>query len=186
MKSWFLNSIVIPIEKFVSKLHFPYTEMTGIDFLELQNKLKDFDVVFSKNDYMMSNLFIKGKWKHVGLFYQGWVYEATTHGVVKTLLAEWVFKKDHVGVARFNGAITNKASGIQFLFEILLKEIQYDWLMQIGKDKLYCSELVFDFYTLATDGLFDKSFQAESLFGSKMVYPIDLWTSTLFNQVLEY
>jgi hypothetical protein len=150
--------------------------------------IKDGDLVLSRDDWAFSNYFIPGYWKHVGVYYQGYVYEAVTHGVHCIRFDEWMYKKDYVGIVRADETFTAEEllCGFQFLDSCVKEEDSYDFTMSMedlmpltntdmGKVKAwYCSKYAYAFFR-AMDSTFTDRFTLRETLGEPTVIPQDYW-----------
>jgi uncharacterized protein YycO len=171
-----LLNLLIPISKAIAYISRPEMKVTSRNYLDISDPIRNGDCLVSRTDWELSNFLLPGYWKHCAIYWNGWVYEATTHGVRKVLLSEFCFKKDHVGVIRplFEFAENHK----EYLISTLGKK--YDWAftwMQNTADAWYCSEYVYSFYSRC---LGFHNFRPRLLMGEYTVSPTDYWNASKF------
>lgn len=192
--SFFIS--IVPIEKFIAFFKKPDCSTTGEQFLDLKSKIKDFDALFSETYFELSNgikingkyyLGIPGKYKHIGIYYQGMVYEAVTEGVRCVSLEEWFFKKDVVGLARCNMFSFDDLSagqGLAFLKSCLGDEYDYDFADFTPK-KQFCSSYWYQFMCAAFGDKFSNWFPMPLLFDVlPFLTPYDIWCK--LDKVVQY
>jgi Permuted papain-like amidase enzyme, YaeF/YiiX, C92 family len=168
-----LLEISIPIGKAIAKVHRPECIINSKNYLDMEEKLRDGDVLMSRTDWEVSNSFIPGAMKHAAIYVKGFVYESTTKGVRKITLAEFVFKKDEVRACRPISPILSLDEGIKFLEDQMNEPYDYGFMWQ-GSSSWYCSKYVYYFYCHAIPG-FEKLFELREVFGEPTIKPIDYW-----------
>lgn len=119
----------------------PEPLVTDEQYFAIRSKIKDGDVLLSKENYRLTSLFIPGKWKHAAIYSEGYVYEAVKEGVRKITIERFVFSKDQIGL------ITPKFKFHAFLLKAFLdhqlgKEYDYDFNTS-SQASFYCSELCY-------------------------------------------
>ena len=171
----FLLYLAVPIIKFIALFHKPDDLVNSSDFEGLKKLLQDGDVLVSRTDWELSNVFMPGYWKHAGVYIDGHVYEAVTAGVRKTLVEEFFFKKDHVGLCRYGLPLYKEKLEVgQTYLETKIGSV-YDWSFEMGtKNKFYCSELAYYFLAIVFDD-FESKFTIPKTFGQKSIKPTDMW-----------
>ena len=182
-----LLKITIPISKVMSKMAKPECLVTSEQFLDIKSKIQDGDVLCSYVGWEVSNDFIPGIFKHCGIYLNGYVYEATTHGTRKVLLEEFFFKKDKIGIARRKGGLTIEqiVKGLALMNQNLNEP--YDWSFGIeGVSTWYFSKWCRMFF-IAGDPNFEQSFVLRKVFDEPTVTPSDFWLADkFFIQVASY
>lgn len=179
-----LANLLLPVSKLVSKFHRPETDFSSAQYIMLKSKIQDFDVLVSRTEWEMSNLFLPGKWKHCAIYRNGMVFEATTHGVRCITLEEFVFKKDKVGLCRANASIgeMDGENILHFLYDNMGEG--YDYTFDWGTTKQwYCSKYV---YFALCEGIkgFAMNFHLSRRIGETDCAPDDIWAQ--LNQVATY
>jgi len=100
------------------------------------------DVLLSNRPWTLSNYFISGKYKHVGVIHMDHIVEAKFEGVVSTLLVDFCMKKNSLCLLR-----PRKRFGIGVINDVTTKALEavgssYDFSFTRGGQSYYCSELV--------------------------------------------
>ena len=179
LRTRFLN-FIIPISKLISLVCRPEMKVTSEEVLKMDSLVLNGDCLVSRTEWEFSNLVLPGYWKHCGIYLNGYVYEATTHGVRKVLFGEFCFKKDHVGIARPKFIDEYSKTRISFLETSLGKG--YDWAfswMDNTSDAWYCSEYVYAYYWDRSDE-FSDCFERKKIMGEYTVEPSDYWNASKF------
>lgn len=183
-----LMCIATPIGRFISKFHRPPSKITSEHYERALKYIQDGDTLLSRDDWAFSNWFIPGYWKHVGIYYNGYVYEAVTAGVRCIRFDEWMYKKDYVGIVRpnINFTVSELQRGFSFLVECISDEDSYDFTMSMddlsektdvdmGSIKAwYCSKYCYAFYKSMNSSFTDQFVLKETL-GEPTVTPNDYW-----------
>lgn len=101
--SFSIQRILLNITEFASmrigKIHMPGSRklITSKDYRSIKPFLRPGMVILSYTRGEFSNWFIPGDWAHAAFIVDSTtVIEATTHGVVKTDLTDFMFKKDFI------------------------------------------------------------------------------------------
>lgn len=169
-----LLNYLIPVSKFIAKISRPEMRITTQEYSKVKELIKNGDCLLSRTDWELSNFFLPGFWKHCGIYLDGYVYEATTHGVRKVLLSEFCFKKDVVGIARPNFDLELNYAEM-YLDRTL--GLGYDWAfswMDNTSDAWYCSEYVYAFYHRMNE-IFLFMFTPRPTLGELTIKPTDYW-----------
>ena len=178
---------VVPLEKLMTKFRKPDCLITQVHVDSLKREIQDGDFLFERCDYMISNLFIPGPYKHIALYYKGYIYEAVTEGVRRLEVDEWMFKKDHVGLGRqpfFQPTEEVMDRGERFLKKHVDKgeKYQYDFIIPSSINKPYssrwhawfCSEFVYG-WCMASCPDFEERCPLPKVLGQKKMTPDDFW-----------
>lgn len=170
-----LLALVAPLAKFTSKLKQPDPAINDAVMMTIKTLIKDGDCLVSRTSWQFTNLLMPGFYKHAAVYLNGWVYEASTgEGVRKVSLEEFCFKKDFVGLCRYQEM---DAELVQVSYGYLENKLgkSYDWDLYLSdNDKFYCSELCFYLYCLCF-GDFAKRFKPSKYLGKEVIRPTDLW-----------
>ena len=185
---------MVPIEKAIAMISKREPRINAAHLDSMKSLIQDGDLLFDRCDvYWMSNLFsnafIPGEFKHVAVYYKGWVFEAVTEGVRAVRLDEWALKKDHVGIGRqpyFKYEEKNLERGYNFLKKQIGKKYEYDFIIPSilgrGNSKRmkawFCSEYVYG-YMLACCPGFEKMLPMKQVLGEKVMTPEDFWNNIM-------
>jgi len=136
-----LLKILMPFVKWMGKILPPYSVKNAIKtYYEWDRKIQPLDIILVNTAGHLSNIFNKGKWKHVVVFI-GWENEipmvvvALGIGVIKRPLIECIAVKD--------GQFYDLNRGIEWVKEQIGKGYDF-WFDNVSENKfanLYCSEL---------------------------------------------
>lgn len=184
----FLLKLSIPVTKLIAAISRPAPRITSQHQLEIRSHIRNGDVLVSYTAWELSNIFLPGRWKHCGVYINGWVYESTTHDVRKVLLEEFCLKKDRVGICRLWSSIFENRFdyllGIPFLEENLGEPYDYGFRWG-GNASWYCSKYVYN-YLRVCDFDFFTYFELRETLGEPTVTPTDYWLARkFFSQVYE-
>lgn len=169
--------IVAFFSRLISKISIPETGLSYFDLNEMIKIIQDGDIVLSRKNWELSNIFMPGQWKHCGIYLNGFIYEAVTmEGVRKISLEQFFYKKDAVGLSRYRALSAAQVhSGMVFLEAILGSP--YQWEFAISNDKRYfCSELAYQFQCHLWK-YFDRDFTPSKILWMYVIRPTDLWKS---------
>ena len=137
----FLFQMLTPIAKVVGKLHAPYSKclITNNDYEYLKSTLKPYDIILTRSNGELTNLFIKGFYTHATMVVNNScdVIEATGDGVHTTSLFDLLKRIDYCAVITYRYNNTSKPIP-------MIKYIgkPYDYLFKSKNSSYYCSELV--------------------------------------------
>lgn len=183
--------LLYPIEILIAFVSRPEFTISSEQILRFKLKLSDGCILVSKTDWELSNKLLPGEWKHCGIYFDGYVYESTTHGVRKVLVDVWLATKDHAGLlrARRNFTANDFLSSRIYLEECI--GAGYDYSFRLFRDlkfkkksnrHLFCSAYAYGFlYRL--DKKLARSIHLENMFGQKTISPTDFWNSDMFVQL---
>lgn len=172
--------------KFISFFYFaPRKRAINIaEIIYAQSILKDGDVICSFTQGELTNLFIQGKFKHVGMYAGNcFVVEAIKNGVESTMFYSFCANKDKIAILRpkFGEDHTGKLARNHALSQI---GVPYDYKFEPNEKAFYCAELVWWAYQKATGG--NSPFIRRKIFGVETVYPSDFYNAhDKFELVLE-
>jgi len=180
----YLIGPIVWIEKLIEKFHKPDCLTTYPQLVDAASRMINGDILFERCDLMLSNWFIPGQWKHCAVYMNGYVYEASAVGVRRVNFQEWFFKKDHVGIARYNKVLTvdDQAKGLNFMASCLGDPYNYEFSMS-AKTQWYCSEYVYCFFKQCDPNFI---FPLKSILGDLTVEPTDFWSSSQFTKLVSY
>jgi len=100
-------------------------------------------VILTKTDWCLSNLGIKGFWKHAGIFDGNTVLEAKTKdGFVATPYYNFLSNKDHYIILELKNITEAQKKAIIKTARSLLGT-PYDTGFKDGEEEVYCSEAVY-------------------------------------------
>ena len=159
-------------------------EILAYDVNTGESVLRDGDVLCTYSEGELTNLFIKGKFKHVGIFAgDGRVVEAIGRGVTSCGFHEFCSTKDKIAILRpkFCDEQESKAAKNHALSQI---GVPYDFEFQPNERAFYCAELVWWAYNKATGG--NSPFVRRKILGVETVYPSDFYQAhDKFELILE-
>jgi len=164
---WNLFKIAVPLEELVAKTKRLECLTTSAQLVDLMGKIQDGDALFSKVDWEISNIGIIGAYTHTAIYRNGMVYEAVTEGVRTITLAEWFFKKDHVGLGRcsaMQATSDQMATGLDFLNSCLGESYDYDFV-KFTKKSQYCCAYWYAYMESMFGNQFDQWFPKPLAFG---------------------
>ncbi len=125
-----------------------------------ENEIKDIKqfpnhIILTKTKWCLTNIFIRGKYKHAGIITEDckYVVEATTHGVRKTELKTFLQNKNKYLIIRPQNYSEEEKKIVEFLMYDYIGR-PYDWLFFWEETSLYCSELVALVFNRVRQGLF--------------------------------
>lgn len=149
------RKIMRAIGLFFALFVIPYKRKVSTQEIESFSTFGNY-IILTKQKWCLTNLFIKGKYKHAGIINQACTHivEATTHGVRQTNLADFLSSKHNYLVFR-PYRITQRE---RMLIEgSMYKYIgrPYDWLFFWEDSSLYCSELVATVFNIIRPNFFN-------------------------------
>lgn len=146
------------------------------DYVEMKKFIKVGDVISSKTRGEFSNMFVPGFFGHVAIYDgDGYVIEATTHGVVKTHLAWFLFGKDYVTVVRPNFMTEEqKWLAVDYCKRQIGKPYDYSFNTS-NIDSFYCSELIYSAFRFV---LGESPFKLMKTLGQETVAPSDFYNAS--------
>lgn len=171
-----LLQISYHVSQWVGRINLPFINksVTIDDFYEAITHAKSGDAILSIGYGQLSNVFIPGKWSHVGMIVAGprpYVIEATSKGVVRTDLIQFMLSKDECMIMRSDFTKPHQAKrAAEYAKSFIGKP--YDYMFQAGSDAFYCAELIFTCYKEVTGG--HMPFEMRERLGSMTVTPQDI------------
>ncbi len=187
MKSWIQRNLLKVTSFFsqrIAKVYMPFSRkrIEQADYEHMLTVLKVGDVISTRTRGELSNLFIPGFWGHVAIYDgNGKVIEATTHGVVETSLAWFLFGKDYCAVSRPNFMTDEqKWLAVDFCSRQIGKP--YDFSINTSNiDKFYCSEIIYHAFKFV---LGQSPFKLRVILGQETIAPSDFYdASKLFYKI---
>lgn len=179
--------LMVPIEKAMSFFKKPEALINQYDVNAVRAHIQDGDFLFERCDWMLSNWFIPGPYKHIALYWNDMVYEAVTTGVRAITLEEWLFKKDHVAIGRqafFEPTESAMLRGQKFLLKHAYsrEKYQYDFIIPSTIRRpfskrwhaWFCSEFVYG-WCMACCPDFDHRCPLPRVMGQMKMTPDDFW-----------
>ncbi len=136
LRLWVLE-LSIPIQKVMQKLHPPEALTNFETAVALTIKMRDGDVLLSRERWHFTNLFIPGYWSHAAIYGDGMVIEAIGTGVQMVAFEDWITKKHSWCILRPAG---DGMSAWSKAFEALGDG--YDYTFGSAAKAFYCSGLV--------------------------------------------
>lgn len=139
--------IMEPILKVVGAWKMPFGKyLTQEEVSTALSIIEIGDVLVSRNEWCLSNMFIPGWYKHVAIVARpkgddlsGYVIEAVSPSVRSIELKKWLMSHHHVRVLRFSDPTV--ASRVARL-SVEYIGTPYDYLVWPGANSLYCVELI--------------------------------------------
>lgn len=183
IKNWIhrqLLEVTVSLSKFVSQIHAPFTRqhLTSIDYRLIRSFKQKGIVLVARQEGEMSNLFIPDFWSHVAI-YDGeeTVIEATTHGVKKTDILDFVMAKDFIAAFMPTFCDSNTRAIAWNVAEGFIGS-PYDFSFAAGNRAFYCSELLYEAFNQAMEG--KSPVKMRELLGVQTVTPEDFANPELF------
>lgn len=131
------------ITKLIGKIKIPLPRMNQIKVAKIKDSLFEGDCILSYTSGSFSNLWIKGKYKHVGIYVgNDYIVEAVFKGVVSTHINDFCFKKDNIAIIRpaTGSTIKNRLDVVKRAMKIIGAKYDFDYVR--GGDTFYCSEVI--------------------------------------------
>jgi len=167
---------VYPVLKLAGQIGKPEPKVTAEFYYEAVDKIQPGDVLLSKEDFRLTNLFIPGFWSHAAIAIDNkYVMEAVGKGVVKTPMVKWIMSKDHVLILRFKG-IPSQIRAAAGLKAAEHEHEPYDYGFASGNAAWYCAELVWFAYEEVMKP--NNPFELRETMGVKTVTPQDFADAT--------
>jgi uncharacterized protein YycO len=144
--------IIMPFVRWMGTVIPPYSVKNAIKtYYDWEHKIQPLDIILCNTAGHLSNVFNRGKWKHVVVF-TGWenstpmVVEALGIGVIKRPLIECLAEKDEVCIVRYKKRANEPYDlnkGIEFANAQIGKsyDLMFDNVSEHKFDNLFCSEL---------------------------------------------
>lgn len=182
----FLIRILLPITKLLGHIYLAPKSRAirrhEVDSLEEELSLGDVVLSYTKGE--LTNFLIKGDYKHCGIYAgANKIIEATSKGVVLTVLDDFCASKDKVAVCR--PLFCDEKQIIKAVrYARDRRGSSYDYYFEPNEHAFYCAELIAKAYDYATDG--QSPFTRRDVWGVETVLPIDFkLAKTKFETVLE-
>lgn len=154
--------ILKPIQKFLQRIGYIESDFTVDSVNYLLSIIKAGDVLGSYESGRFTSIFIKGNYDHVAIVdCSMFVVEAVgdkfingknVGGVRRVPLEEWIWKKNHVFVARANNPVIGFAAANETKQYV---GMSYDYEFSRDNEQMYCSELVYVCYKNLIPNLFN-------------------------------
>jgi len=178
-----LLEALTPVQRVMQKLGNPEPQLSAAFVEKAISKLRDGDILLSRENWKLTNLFVPGYWGHAAIYYSGKIIEAIgdykdpvdgkiKNGVRAENPERWLFQKDSVAILAPLQTLINKAA---LAAEIAASEINtpYDYRFEPSTKAFYCSELVINSYKEACT---DKDpFVLKKQFGVVTSTPQDIY-----------
>lgn len=170
LRIWLLN-ILTPIQKIMSKLGNPEPKVSAHFTENIIKQLEDGDLLFSRENWKLTNLFVPGYWGHVATYRGGKIIEAVGSGVRQENVHRWFYQKDSIAV--FRPILRKELRGC--IGAVCLAEVgrPYDYHFIADNKAFYCSELYVWAYNQFV-GL-DQQLYFERRWGAETSTPQDLY-----------
>jgi uncharacterized protein YycO len=175
---------IAALSRLVSRIARPELIISDFDFFALKPIIKNGDCLVSRVDYQLSNVIEKiltgSFYGHAAIYLNGFVYEASTHGVRKISLAKFCYTKDGIGLCQLPGPDWTEDQ-CDKMFDFLEAQMgePYDYSFDWDTDaRWYCSKLVY----LAWAHAHAKDVEAISVteeLSKRVITPQNIWNSTL-------
>lgn len=177
MRAILLN-LTAMISKLTAKIYMPYSRkrIKASHYHKVRYAIKPGTVILSATRGEFSSLFIPGDWSHAGVIATDGlsVIEATSKGVIKTDLIDFMMSKDAICIMRSSFFDVDEMAQVAIEAERHLGK-PYDWQFVKGDIKaFYCSELVYHAHAQVKN---DIPFTLRRTFGKLTVTPQDFYNA---------
>ena len=139
----FIFRLIKPLSVLFGKITAPWVTkaVDSKDYNAIATHMRDGDILLSMTKGHLTNLFIKGTFKHAAIIYDMSVIEAIGEGVVRTDLFDFLRTKDKICLLRPKFMTADQQ---HFAALMAAREIghNYDYLFANSNSEFYCSELV--------------------------------------------
>jgi uncharacterized protein YycO len=170
-------NILTPVQKVMQRLGNPEPRISYQFVRKIVPQLKDGDILLSRENYRLTNIFVPGFWGHAAIYRKGYAIEAIGSGVRKEDIYRWLYQKDSVCVLRTRlDENDTKAAATIAVHQI---GAPYDYLFSPEAKAFYCSELVTYAYDKVTSGKFP--FKPRKSFGVETSTPQDLYNAAVID-----
>jgi len=177
--------VLKPITQAIGSFHLPGTKrkMTQKDVYKVLNVVRVGDVLLSRKDWELSNLFIQGRFKHAAICISGGRLIEAVDPVVREIgFFDFVMKADKVIICRPLGFEQFELDDAKVFAKKNIGN-KYDYYFIDGNEDNYCSELV---YEALKAGKPDWGFVRRLVMGKATVLPDDFrLAEKYFKKVLE-
>lgn len=184
----FLVRKLIPLIKWLGKAHAPLSQrkITEKHVNTLRQYLKAGDIILTYNSAQLTNLFIKGKWKHAAMYCpkEGkieCIIEAVSPRVRAIGIYDFLMSKDKIAIVRFKD-MDELARARAASLARMQQYKEYDFMFKLdSENRFYCSELIW--YCLKNSvGIFN--FELRKSLGEYTVTPTDFYLAKKYFEVI--
>lgn len=166
----------IPTQKLMQRIH-PPEPLTTVDMaLSAERKIREGDILVSREAWHFTNMFIPGFWSHAAIVSgEKKVIEAVAPRVRRESFVDWVIRKNFWAVLRPTpwGDVPAKQASLRAMD---LVGLDYDYIFDYTNKSFYCSELVYFCYD-DTEAAWSHTFTKRDTFGVRTVTPDDFYNS---------
>jgi uncharacterized protein YycO len=171
-------NFVAYVSKITSEIHAPFSRkrIKASHYHKVRHVIKPGSIILSATYGELANIFIPGKWSHVGIIATDGmsVIEAISTGVAKTDLIDFMMTKDEICVLNPSFLDTDGMIEASIKAEAEIGK-PYDWKFVKGDIKaFYCSELVYHVLHKVKN---DSPFTLRRTFGKLTVTPQDFYNA---------
>lgn len=177
-----------PLVVFVGAIGLPKRELRQKHVEAAYKFLEPGDVILTKTRFEFSNLFIKGHYKHAGIYIgNGEVVEAVLPFVKKTGIFDFLMSKDQAQIVRPKSTPFERCHSAASAAKELVGR-PYDNRMfmpkhtNLSNPKFYCSELCYWVHKTANPKL---DFDLKTVWGVPTITPDDFRGSESWREILE-